>query len=59
MNTAMGEKPHSVDLKPFGMFSAPEARADGALLDDLHRRGERARAQQQREVVGLRSSCGR
>ena len=37
------------------MFSAPEARADGALLDDLHRRGERAGAQQQREVVRFRA----
>ena len=30
-----------------------EARADRPLLDDLHRRGERAGAQQQRVVVGL------
>jgi hypothetical protein len=30
-----------------------ERRADGALLDDLHRRGERARAHQERDVVGL------
>ncbi|CAJ9898899.1 Uncharacterised protein [Burkholderia pseudomallei] len=29
-----------------------EARADRAFLDDVHRRGERARAQQQREIGG-------
>jgi hypothetical protein len=42
-------------LKPLADVVGAQAGADGALFDDLHRRGQRAGAQQQRGVVGLRT----
>src|SRR3990170_6935504 len=50
MNTTTAMKPMIVAFTPWSMFSCP---SDGALLDDLHRRRERAGAQQQRQLVGL------
>jgi hypothetical protein len=40
-------------VQALGDVVGAQARADGAFLDELHRRGERAGAQQQREVVGF------
>jgi hypothetical protein len=42
---------HAVEA--LGDVLGAQARADGAFLDDFHRRSQRAGAQQQRQVVGL------
>ena len=50
-----GDRAEAVDhaVEALGDVLRAEARADRAFLDDLHRRGERTGAQQQRGVVGL------
>ena len=47
-----GEAPHR-RMKTLLDVLGAQARADGAFFDDVHRRGERAGAQQQRRVVGF------
>ncbi len=49
----MATKPHSGRIEALGDVVGAQARADGAFLDDFHRRGQRAGAQQQRDVVGF------
>ena len=44
-------------VRPRSTFSVPEARADDALLDEVHRRGQRTGAQQQRQVGGFLACC--
>ncbi len=53
MKIAMAMKPHRVRVEALGDVLGAQAGADGAFLDDLHRRSQRAGPQQQGGVGGF------